>query len=174
MGGVNVGISPDTSSANHINNNIVIKTARDKDDEENKEVEVNYEPNPYVDLQTRDIESAKQTLKSFNTLGISDTVYAEALALIIDIIQNNQLIQSHYIIARNEELTYLIKLLTQTDKVDIILSDDAACCGVKSIAKIETIYTIKSETTSEFKYSYPLVKSLLNQLRISTKFIAII
>ena len=181
IGGVNVGISPDASSSNHINNNIIVKTVREKDDDKPNDVAVNYdpEPNPYADIpneqqQTRDIESAKQTLKAFNHLGISDTVYAEALALIIDIIQNNPLIQSHYIIAHTEELSYLIKILTESDKVELNISEDAACCGIKSIAPIESIYTIKNSVTSEFKYSYPLVKSLLNQLRISTKFVSII
>ena len=177
MGGVNVGISPDATSTNHINNNIIVKTVRDKD-ESDKEVTYNPEPNPYADIkdetQTRNIETAKQTLKAFNHLGISDTSYAEALALIIDIIQNNPLVQNKYIIAHTEELKYLIKLLTQVDEVDIKLSDDAVCCNIQSIAKIETIYTIKGEQTSEFKYSFPLAKSLLNQLKISTKYISIV
>ena len=179
MGGaVNVNISPEAASAtttnNHISNNVIIKTK----DDIGKDLEVSYPPqneqNPYSDVVDRDIESAKETLRAFNALGINDSSYAEALTLIIDIIQSNPLIQNKYIISHVDELTKLITLLTEADDVKIEINEDVGCCGIKSIAEIETIHIKKGDDICEFKYSYPLVKSLFIRLHISTKYVSMI
>ena len=94
VGGVNVGLNPDASSKtntnNHINNNVIIKTGGDTSNTRGinectegvpiqpaPEIQVQYEapaPNPYADVDERDVESAKQILKSFNAIGIPGRV----------------------------------------------------------------------------------------------------
>ena len=96
----------------------------------------------------------------------------EVLKLIIEIQQSNPLIVNKYIIADDEILEQMIKLLCNAETVQIDAEDLGSGCMTKHVyRKVESIYvTVKGETKN-LKYDFPAVMKTLKDLHISTKFV---
>ena len=96
----------------------------------------------------------------------------EVLKLIIEIQQSNPLIVNKYIIADDEVLEQMIKLLCNAETVQIDAEDLGSGCMTKHVyRKVESIYvTVKGETKN-LKYDFPAVMKALKDLHISTKFV---
>jgi hypothetical protein len=96
----------------------------------------------------------------------------EVLKLIITILQSNPLILNKYIIADDEALERMIKLLTNAEAVQIDAEDlGEGCITKKSYRKIHSVYVTKDSKTLNLKYDFPDVMKTLKDLRISTKYV---
>ena len=143
----------------------------------NKEERVSYE-NPYESLPNeRDlttIEDIRNTYKQLNETIKEKENIAKALTIMLNLIENNPLIINKLIIAPPDVLTELIKLLTSSDEVkfNYLFDADVGCtCGVNKYVAIDKIYVIKNGETKIMKYDYPDAIQLLDQHRISYKFV---
>ena len=96
----------------------------------------------------------------------------EVLKLIIEIQQNNPLIVNKYIIADDEILEQMIKLLCNAETVQIDAEDLGSGCMTKHVyRKVESIYVTVRGETKNLKYDFPAVMKALKDLHISTKFV---
>ena len=96
----------------------------------------------------------------------------EVLKLIIEIQQSNPLIVNKYIIADDEVLEQMIKLLCNAETVQIDAEDLGSGCMTKHVyRKVESIYVTVGGKTLNLKYDFPAVMKTLKDLHISTKFV---
>lgn len=130
------------------------------------------EENPYKSLATRDLQSAKVNTEELSKLISEKENIIKAQAIIIDMFQHNPLIINKYVIATQETLTELIKLLTSADTVEIELADIECTCTTPKFAVIKKIFlTVKGEI-----YSIelcPAVLRLFETYKISLNLVAI-
>ena len=143
----------------------------------NKDERVSYE-NPYESLpeerELTTIEDIRNTYKQLNETIKEKENIAKALTIMLNLIENNPLIINKLIIAPADVLTELIKLLTSSDEVkfNYLFDADVGCsCGVNKYVAIDKIYVIKNGETKIMKYDYPDAIQLLDQHRISYKFV---
>ena len=143
----------------------------------NKDEKVTYE-NPYESIpEERDlttIEDIRNTYKQLNETIKEKENIAKALTIMLNLIENNPLIINKLIIAPADVLTELIKLLTSSDEVkfNYLFDADVGCtCGVNKYVAIDKIYVVKNGETKIMKYDYPDAIQLLDQHRISYKFV---
>jgi hypothetical protein len=95
----------------------------------------------------------------------------EVLKLIINILQSNPIIMNKYIVADDEALEKMVKLLTNAESVQIDAEDlGEGCITKKTYRKIHSIYVTKDCKTLNLKYDFPDVMKTLKDLRISTKY----
>jgi hypothetical protein len=95
----------------------------------------------------------------------------EVLKLIINILQSNPIIMNKYIVADDEALEKMVKLLTNAESVQIDAEDlGEGCITKKTYRKIHSIYVTKDGKTLNLKYDFPDVMKTLKDLRISTKY----
>ena len=142
---------------------------------ERQDEKVDYsENNPYVGCN----DSSQTVDERYNALlgqiTEKDNV-AQALLLILNVIENNPLTINKYAIAELDVLKELIRLLTSSDEVSIELAEvdvSCNCCG-NSYAPVEKIYVTKDGDTKVLKYSYPETIKLLDEHRISYKFVVV-
>ena len=105
--------------------------------------------NPYKNLPTRDLASAETNTKDLESLISEKDNVIKAQAIIIDMMMNNPLIINKYIIATEETLVELIKLLTGAEIVEIELADIECSCTTPKYAVIKKIFlTVKGEIYS--------------------------
>ena len=126
-------------------------------------------------VKTREISSVEdinadyeQLLKLLKT---KDAI-TQALSIMLNLVEHNPLIVNKYIISPKDILINLIQLLTEADKVDIIMAVDVDCgCSANSkYSVIDKIYVTKDGSTSILKYNYAEALQILETHRISTKF----
>ena len=138
------------------------------------------EENPYAalpDAKTRDlatVEDATQDINQLQALLKSKEDMALALTLMLNLVENNPLIVNKFIVAPEDVLCELIKLLTSATKVTIkyLLDDDIGCsCGALKYLPVDKIYVEKDGETYVLKYSFPDATKLLDDHRISTKLV---
>ena len=124
-------------------------------------------------LKERSIESAKNDLEEMQAIINDKDHLIEALALIIDLYQNNPLIVNKFIIPNEEELMRLLFLLTGAEQIEIIKYDpDISCLGkISKFTRVQKIMIKKNDNTYNFKYSFPNVIQLLDNRNISWKFV---
>ena len=105
--------------------------------------------NPYKNLPTRDLASAETNTKDLESLISEKDNVIKAQSIIIDMMMNNPLIINKYIIATQETLAELIKLLTGAEIVEIELADIECSCTNPKYAVIKKIFlTVKGEIYS--------------------------
>ena len=96
----------------------------------------------------------------------------EVLRLIIQILQSNPLIVNKYIIADDEVLETMIRLLCNATEVQIDAEDlGEGCLTKKNYRKVHSIYVTVDGATKNLKYDFPAVMKTLKDLCISTKFV---
>ena len=131
---------------------------------------VSYPPNPYTQLEddpnTPNDERLEALIKSKDNI-------INAYSLLLTIAENNPVIVNKFIVAKASELAQLIKLLTEADDVQINLNLDVDCSCVGSVnySSVDKIYIAKNGETLNFKYSYPNANKILDDHRVSVKFV---
>ena len=115
-------------------------------------------------------EDYEQLLKLVKT---KDAI-TQALSIMLNLVEHNPLIVNKYIISPKDILINLIQLLTEADKVDIIMNIDDVECGCTNNSNkysvIDKIYVTKNGDTSILKYGFAEALQILETHRISTKF----
>ena len=127
-----------------------------------------------VDIKERSIESAMLNLEEMEGIVKDKNSLIQALALIIDLYENNPLIVNKLIVAHEEELIRLLMLLTDADSVEIVKKDtvDGGClCKIPKYDLVDKIMIHKGDELYNLKYSYPSVIRLLDNRRVSIKII---
>ena len=127
-----------------------------------------------VDIKERTIESAMLNLEEMEGVVKDKNSLIQALALIIDLYENNPLIVNKLIVAREEELIRLLMLLTDADSVEIVKKDsvDGGClCKIPKYDLVDKIMIHKGDELYNLKYSYPSVIRLLDNRRVSIKIV---
>ena len=140
-----------------------------------QEAKIKCESSNVSQIKTREIaneidikEDYEQLLKVVKT---KDAI-TQALSIMLNLIEHNPLIVNKYIISPKDILINLIQLLTEADKVEIIMNVDVDC-GCSSNNKysiIDKIYVSKDGSTSILKYGFAECLQVLETHRISTKF----
>ena len=129
-------------------------------------------------VQTREISSVEDMKADYEQLlkvvKTKDAI-TQALSIMLNLIEHNPLIVNKYIISPKDILINLIQLLTEADKVDIIMAVEDVECGCTSSSKanysvIDKIYVSKDGNTSILKYGFAECLQVLETHRISTKF----
>ena len=132
--------------------------------------------NPYKSAQhnvaERDLKSATANVEELSKLIIEKDNLIKALSLIIEMFQSNPLMINKYVIAHEETLKELIRLLTNADSVDIQLADLECSCTNPKTSTIKRIYL----TVDDQIYSLdmcPSVLKLFETYRISLILVAL-
>ena len=98
----------------------------------------------------------------------------EFLKLLLQIYQDQPIIINSYVICKSSDLMSIIKVLTDCDKVDLVLDEDIACGGCANTNKliyISKILITKDDKTTELKYGYNEAYSKLVANGISLKIV---
>ena len=130
------------------------------------------EENPYANIALRDLAEAKETTEDLAKLVSEKDNIIKALSIIVDIYRNNPLIINKYLIAEEETLTELIKLLTNASEVSIELADIECSCVSAQYQTIKRIYlTVEGQIYS--LELCPAVMSFLEGFKISLNLVKI-
>ena len=153
FGGVGVEVSP--SSTSTINNIVNVRYPSEGGDTSKTPTD-----NPYheKDLIEETVTNEKHLI--------------EALSLMVDIVYNNPFFINKLVVTDRTTLASLIKLLTDSDGVDIQCEEPECSCLSKHLLKVSAIHIIKGTITSEFKYSYQDAKRILDEHHICIKFVS--
>ena len=136
-----------------------------------KQTETN-EENPYANIALRDLAQAQETTDDLAKLVSEKDNIIKALSIIVDIYRNNPLIINKYLIAEEETLTELIKLLTNATEVSIELADIECSCVSAQYQTIKRIYlTVEGQIYS--LELCPAVMSFLEGFKISLNLVKI-
>ena len=96
------------------------------------------------------------------------------LHLLLTVYQNNPIYINSYVVCDAQLLMSMIKLLTNCDKVDLVLNDDIACGGCSGNDKliyVSKILITKGDETKDMKYGYNDVYSKFISYGISLKIV---
>ena len=130
-----------------------------------------------VSLGTADSEIVNKTVAERDIKLEGDDVDAlrrenQVLRLVIDIMHSNPLVVNKYIIADDELLVEMIRLLCNADDVQLDADDlGAGCMSKKTYRKVNSIYVTSGGKTLNLKYDYPSVMKNLKDLHISVKYV---
>ena len=107
----------------------------------------------------------------YNMVNNYETV-AQALILIIDLIQSNPLRINKYIVPNEKTFRDLICVLTNAEDVDIKRVEEVGCTlSSKKYDLIDDIFVITDGDPKSLKYGYPEVARLFDRFNISLKMI---
>ena len=126
-----------------------------------------------VPLVERSIETAEKSLEEMKQLIMDKDNLIEALSLILDIYENNPLIVNKLIVAKEEELSRLLFLLTGAEQIELNKLDKEVGCCIKEdkFTYVQKIMITKNGNTYNFKYSFPNFIQLLDNRRITWKIV---
>ena len=143
-----------------------------------QEAKIKCESSNVSQIKTREISSEEDMKADYEQLlkvvKTKDAI-TQALSIMLNLVEHNPLIVNKYIISPKDILINLIQLLTEADKVDIIMAVEDVDCGCTSSSKnnysvIDKIYVSKDGNTSILKYGFAEALQILETHRISTKF----
>ena len=135
---------------------------------------VDNNPNNNNNVQERSVETAGELYNNLEKIIHDKDLLIQALVLCLDIMENNPLIINKFVIADETELVELIKLLCDTNDVELLKVDgDAYCCKSSEYDIISKILVKKDGNTYNLKYSYSDVMQLFYERKISTKFVKV-
>ena len=143
-----------------------------------QEAKIKCESSNVSQIKTREIASEEDIKEDYaQLLKVVKTKDAitQALSIMLNLVEHNPLIVNKYIISPKDILINLIQLLTEADKVDIIMAVEDVDCGCTSSSKnnysvIDKIYVSKDGNTTILKYGFAEALQILETHRISTKF----
>ena len=128
-----------------------------------------YQYQPTIDRDAQ-LESAltEPDLRENNELEIKN----KFLEILISIYEANPLRVSNYLVCHSNTLMELIKVLTEADKVELVIDEEQGCTGCISNSKymnIQRILVTKNDKTNDLKYAYNDVYAQLIRHNISLK-----
>ena len=159
-GYMDVPIYPSVSASTLTNNNPV--TGQELTEKERQLLEENTQLQNQ--LQTREIELT-ENIDDLETKN-------KFLELLLQVYEDNPIKINSYLICKSSILMEMIKLLTNCDKVDLILDDNIGCTGCVSKNKytyVSKILITKDGKTEDLKYAYNSIYSQFIQHGISLK-----
>ena len=132
---------------------------------------VSIEPSAQVQNPTTTVSYTDELNSLYNMVNNYETV-AQALILIIDIMQSNPLMINKFIVPKESYFRDLICVLTNADDVDIKRVEEVGCTlSSKKYDLIDDIFVIKDGEPKSLKYAYPEVARLFDRFNISIKMI---
>lgn len=134
-----------------------------------QQVPQSQERNPYEEaVASRGVDSAMEKTNEIckDIIEEKENVI-RALSLIIEIIQQNPLVVNKYIVASEESLKELIRLLTNTARVEIDLEDVDCSCTSKKYRLIKRIWMVDQEGNQYTLPQLPVIMRLFDNYRIS-------
>ena len=169
-GYMDVPIYPSVSASTLTNNNPV--TGQELTEKERQLLEENTQLQNQ--LQTREIELTENKEQCSQALSAIDDLETKNkfLELLLQVYEDNPIKINSYLICKSSILMEMIKLLTNCDKVDLILDDNIGCTGCVSKNKytyVSKILITKDGKTEDLKYAYNSIYSQFIQHGISLK-----
>lgn len=165
---VNIVVNPTYSDKKVAYPNI--EKEQEGEQQENKQQNID---NPYSGLpnvadivNTRDIESAMKKKEEISESIEEKENTIKALSLIIEIIQSNPLIVNKYVVAELETLAELIKLMTNSDTVEIDTDDIECSCSKAKYRIVRRIYIKKGNEIYGISQC-PIILRLFDNYKIS-------
>ena len=165
---VNIVVNPTYSDKKVAYPNI--EKEQEGEQQENKQQNID---NPYSGLpngadivNTRDIESAMKKTEEISESIEEKENTIKALSLIIEIIQSNPLIVNKYVVAELETLAELIKLMTNSDSVEIDTDDIECSCSKINYRVVRRIYIKKGNEVYGISQC-PIILRLFDNYKIS-------
>ena len=140
-------------------------------EEQPQDTKVVYEDNPYAGLP-RDLETAETNTQELSKLISEKDNIIKAQSLIIDMFQNNPLIVNKYVIATQEVLIELIKLLASASEVEIKLADIECTCTQPKFAVVNKIFLTVSGEIYSIELC-PAIRRLFESYKISLSLVAL-
>jgi hypothetical protein len=132
---------------------------------------VSIEPTVEVQTPTSNPSYTEELNSLYNMVNNYETV-AQALILIIDIMQSNPLMINEFIVPKETYFRDLICVLTNSDDVDIKRVETVGCTlSSKKYDLIDDIFVIRDGEAKSLKYAYPEVARLFDRFNISIKMI---
>ena len=132
---------------------------------------VSIEPTVEEETPTLNSSYTEELNSLYNMVNNYETV-AQALILIIDIMQSNPLMINKFIVPKETYFRDLICVLTSSDDVDIKRVETVGCTlSSKKYDLIDDIFVIKDGEAKSLKYAYPEVARLFDRFNISIKMI---
>ena len=132
---------------------------------------VSIEPSAQVQNPTTTVSYTDELNSLYNMVNNYETV-AQALILIIDIMQSNPLMINKFIVPKESYFHDLICVLTHAEDVDIKRVEEVGCTlSSKKYDLIDDIFVIKDGEPKSLKYAYPEVARLFDRFNISIKMI---
>ena len=132
---------------------------------------VSIEPNVEEETPTLNSSYTEELNSLYNMVNNYETV-AQALILIIDIMQSNPLMINKFIVPKETYFRDLICVLTNSDEVDIKRVETVGCTlSSKKYDLIDDIFVIKDGEAKSLKYAYPEVARLFDRFNISLKMV---
>ena len=125
-------------------------------------------------LQTREIELTENKEQCSQALSAIDDLETKNkfLELLLQVYEDNPIKINSYLVCKSSILMDMIKLLTNCDKVELILDDNIGCTGCISKNKytyVSKILITKDGKTEDLKYAYNSIYSQFIQHGISLK-----
>ena len=128
---------------------------------------------PTVEDETPTLNSTyTEELNSLYNMVNNYEIVAQALILIIDIMQSNPLMINKFIVTKESYFRDLICVLTHAEDVDIKRVEEVGCTlSSKKYDLIDDIFVVKDGEPKSLKYAYPEVARLFDRFNISIKMI---
>jgi hypothetical protein len=138
--------------------------------------------NPITNINVSTANSSTENISTTNsTIEHSKSVDVEkeqllreiqVYKLIIDIMHSNPLVVNKYIIADDELLIEIIRLLCNASDVQLDADDlGSGCLSKNNYRKVNSIYVVVNGETLNLKYDFPAVMKTLKDLHISVKYV---
>lgn len=96
------------------------------------------------------------------------------LEMVIEMFENNPIRVNSYVVCESKLLMDMIKLLTECDKVELVLNNDIGCSGCSGKDKfiyVAKILITKDGKTEDFKYGYNEMYTQFVKYGISLKIV---
>ena len=124
---------------------------------------------------TENISTTNSTIEHFKSVDVEKEQLLREIQvykLIIDIMHSNPLVVNKYIIADDELLIEIIRLLCNASDVQLDADElGSGCLGKNNYRKVNSIYVVVNGETLNLKYDFPAVMKTLKDLHISVKYV---
>lgn len=140
--------------------------------EQNTNIQINYPNVPQLNTaKTVSRSNSLSDLKNYNQLDSLEQKN-KFLEMLVSVYEDNPLKVNAYLVCNTTSLMNMIKLLTDADKVELVLDEDIACnscCSSDKLIYISKILITKNNKTEDMKYAYNDIYSQFIKYGISLK-----
>ena len=140
--------------------------------EQNTNIQINYPNVPQLNTsKTVSRSNSLSDLKNYNQLDSLEQKN-KFLEMLVSVYEDNPLKVNAYLVCNTTSLMNMIKLLTDADKVELVLDEDIACnscCSSDKLIYISKILITKNNKTEDMKYAYNDIYSQFIKYGVSLK-----
>lgn len=140
--------------------------------EQNTNIQINYPNVPQLNAsKTVSRSNSLSDLKNYNQLDSLEQKN-KFLEMLVSVYEDNPLKVNAYLVCNTTSLMNMIKLLTDADKVELVLDEDIACnscCSSDKLIYISKILITKNNKTEDMKYAYNDIYSQFIKYGVSLK-----